>query len=128
MESPCECDNQESQPVRGILQRNMRACPPTTKALLYKTLVRPVMEYAAIVWDPCTKENIRKVEMVQRRYARFVLGDYQRTSSVAAMLTQLHWTSLQERRAQQKVYMVYNITHGLVDLPVNNFIPAGGPV
>ena len=72
--------------VRCFLQRNMGACPQKTKELLCKTLVRPVMEYAAIVWDPSTQENIRKVEMVQRRCARFVLGDYRRTSSVTSML------------------------------------------
>ena len=110
-----------------FLQRNMGACPQKTKELLCKTLVRPVMEYAAIVWDPSTQENIRKVEMVQRRCARFVQGDYRRTSSVSAMLNQLKWASLQERRAQQKVGMVYSILHGLVDLPVTYFIPVVGP-
>ena len=87
-----------------------------------------MLEYAAIVWDPSTQENIRKVEMVQHRYARFVLGDYQRTSSITSMLSKLQWRSLQERRAQQKVYMVYSILHGLVDLPVTNFIPVVGPL
>ena len=32
------------------------------------------MDDAAIVWDPYTKTNIDKVEMVQRRAARFALN------------------------------------------------------
>ncbi|XP_072179000.1 uncharacterized protein [Diadema setosum] len=113
--------------VRGFLQRNVRACPPKTKALLYKTLVRPVLEYASAVWDPSSQENIRKLEMVQRRCACFVLGDYHRESSVTAMLNKLQWDTLQERRAQQRVYMMYSILNGLVDLPVTYFIPVAGP-
>ncbi|XP_071492986.1 uncharacterized protein [Diadema antillarum] len=77
--------------------------------------------------DPSSQENIRKLEMVQRRCARFVLGDYHRDSSVTAMLNKLQWSTLQERRAQQRVYMMYSILNGLVDLPVTYFIPVAGP-
>ena len=49
------------------------------------------MEYAATVWDPHTTENIKKVEAVQRRAARFVTGDYRYTSSVTAMTESLSW-------------------------------------
>jgi hypothetical protein len=34
------------------------------------------MEYACIIWDPVTQTNIRELEMMQRRAARFVTGDY----------------------------------------------------
>ena len=34
------------------------------------------MEYASSVWDPYTNTNIKKLEMIQRRVARFVKGDY----------------------------------------------------
>ena len=84
----------------SFLQRNIRDCPLKTKVLCYKTLVLPLLEYAAVVWDPFTQKNIIKLEMVQRRYARFALGDFRRTSSVADMLKKLQWTTLQERRAQ----------------------------
>jgi hypothetical protein len=42
-----------------------------SKAQCYQTLVRPLMEYACTIWDPHTKENINKLEAVQRRSARF---------------------------------------------------------
>ena len=71
------------------------------------TLVRPIVEYSSILWDPLTSSNICKLEMVQRRYARFVCGDYRTTSSVTEMVNQLQWTTLQERRAQAKAVMIY---------------------
>ena len=61
--------------------------------------------------------NVNRIEMVQPRYARFVFHDYQRTSSVTDMLNKLGWPTLQERRAQAKVYMIYSIKNSLIDIP-----------
>ena len=55
----------------------------------YTTLVRPIIEYACIIWEPVTQKNIRELEMVQRRAAHFVTGDYRTTSSVTQMLEAL---------------------------------------
>ena len=101
----------------AFLRRNIRACPRTTKILCYTTLLRPILEYTCTVWDPSTQENINKIEKVQRRFARFVLNDHQWTSSVTSMLKQLHWQTLQERRAQLKAAMMYRIMNSLVDIP-----------
>nr|XP_054761047.1 protein mesh-like [Lytechinus pictus] len=113
--------------VSSFLQRNIRDCPLKTKVLCYKALVLPVLEYADVVWDPFTQRNISKLEMVQRRYARFALGDFRRTSSVSDMLKQLQWATLQERRAQQRASMVYGIINKLIDIPDDQFIPSTGP-
>ena len=107
----------------ALLQRNIHQCPHETKVLYYKTLLRPVIEYASITWDPHTNASINRLEMVQRRYARFVFHDYRRSSSVTAMLDQLHWASLQERRAQAKVEMMFRIVNGLVDIPTSFLTP-----
>jgi hypothetical protein len=48
----------------------------------YKTLVRPTIEYCSSVWSPHTKDAINKIEMVQRRAARYVTNRYRNTSSV----------------------------------------------
>ena len=93
--------------TRSLLQHNISQCSKTTKELCYRTLVRPLMEYATVIWDPFTEANIRKLEMVQRRSARTVCSDYRRTTSVSSMLQQLQWPTLQERRAKAKVTMMY---------------------
>ena len=38
----------------SFLYRNLRKCPKETKELAYRTLVRPIVEYASPVWDPHT--------------------------------------------------------------------------
>jgi hypothetical protein len=56
--------------------------------------------------DPVTQKNIRELEMVQRRAARFVTGDHRTTSSVTRMLEALQWTQLQQRSKRAKVIML----------------------
>ena len=90
------------------------------------TLVRPQLEYASTIWDPWTQRNIKKVEAVQRRAARFVTGDYRRTSSATSMLKHLEWPELATRRQQAKVVMIYRIVHQLVAIPSAQYLhPAG---
>ena len=102
---------------RAFLQRNLHQCPRETKILCYKTLVRPQLEYASTVWDPPTSTLRDKLEMVQRRSARFVNNDYRRTSSVNTMLKNLQWQTLHQRRAHNKVITIYRILNKLTAIP-----------
>jgi len=72
--------------------------------------------------DPCTKSCIDKMEMAQRRAARYVLHRYHNTSSVGKMLDTLQWRSLEERRKQQRLAMLYKIQHGQVALDISDYL------
>ena len=87
--------------VNGFLYRNLRQCPSNIKSTCYKSMVRPILEYASTVWDPHTNVNITKLESVQRCATRFCLGDYLHYSSVTSMLQLLDLPSLQSRRKSQ---------------------------
>jgi hypothetical protein len=93
-------------------------CPTIIKAQCYTTLVRTTLEYGS----PAKKTIINKVKAVQRRAARFATGDYQRTSSVTAMLQQLQWQTLQSRRAYAQTAMMYRIAYNLVDIPAEHHL------
>ena len=108
--------------VTGFLRRNFRHCNRHIKQATYFTYVRPVVEYAATAWDPHTQRNINKIEMVQRRCARYVTGDFSRTSSVTAMLNQLKWPSLSDRRLQSRLAMLYRIRFNLVDIAWQSYV------
>ena len=107
--------------TRAFLQRNLSYVPQEVKERCYLTLVRPTLEYASCIWNPYTDANIKKMEMVQRRAARFVCQDFRRTSSVTKMLEALRWPTLQERRTQCRVTMMYRIVQDLVDIPISTF-------
>ena len=84
--------------------------------MAYTTDIRPIVEYALSVWDPHTKRNTNKIEMVQRRCARYVTGNYDRTSSVTSLLNCLSWPTLEERRRQYRLAVMYRILHNQVDI------------
>ena len=63
-----------------------------------------------------------KIEMVQRRAARFVTNDYGRTSSVTEMIANLGWDTLQKCRNLARLSMMYRIVHELVDIPAEPYL------
>jgi hypothetical protein len=87
-----------------------------TKELAYKTYVRPKVEYCNVVWDPWQKQQINKIEMIQRRAARYTLNQYSYQSSVSAMLQHLCWPTLQQRRNLASVIMLCKLQHQLVSI------------
>ena len=106
----------------GFVRRNLSNAPRNVKIQAYKSLVRPHIEYCSSVWDPHTKHNIKKVEAVQRRAARFIMNDYGRKSSVTAMLKDIQLPSLQERRLNQRLVMMHKIIHNNVDLHLDDHL------
>jgi len=48
--------------INAFLQRNLRKCPRHIKEKCYKTLVRPLLEYASVVWDPYNKKAIQNLK------------------------------------------------------------------
>lgn len=103
----------------NLCRRNLTMCPHPTKELAYKSLIRPQLEYASTAWSPHTVKNINKLENVQRRAARWVLGNY--VYGPNAHLTEqiknkLQWQSLQHRRAISDLAMFYKIRNQLVNI------------
>ena len=81
------------------------------------SLVRPHLEYASTVWDPHTQKNIHKLDMVQRRAARYTCNRYHNISSVTEMVGHLGWEPLATRRRNMRLCMMYKIAHTVVGDP-----------
>ena len=104
----------------NFIRRNFNNCSKTVKERLYQTLVRRHLEYASTAWHPGTAKNTKMLDMVQRRAARFVMGDYTRESSVTNM-SELGWTPLEERRKNLRLTSFYKIVHGELHLDLNQY-------
>ena len=68
------------------------------------------------MWNPYTKRNIDKIEMVQRRAARFVYNDYSRYSHVSSMISDLEWDTLEQRRLLTQTCMFFKIHQGFINI------------
>ena len=75
------------------------------------------MEYASTVWDPHKQDQIAELEKVQRRAARIVTNRHRNTSSVGDMLDSLQWQTLEDRRRDARLILLYKILAG--DICIN---------
>lgn len=95
----------------GFLRRSLGNATPELKILAYKTFIRPILEYASIVWDPHTQTNITKVEKVQRKSARFIFNTYSWRMSPSTLLKTAELENLATRRYRDRMkffYLLYN--------------------
>ena len=94
---------------------------------IYKTLVRPHLEYAVQSWSPFLKKDINTLERVQRRATSIVpeLAGL----SYEDRLKALGLTTLEERRVRGDLIEVYKMTHGLTNIDFSQFfsLNPGGP-
>ena len=79
-----------------------------TLVYFYKSLVRPILEYACIIFDNCTIKDQNLIESIQLEAARVCTGALWNTCKVK-LLDELGWEPLSVRRAYHKLVMFYKI-------------------
>ena len=83
--------------------------------MLYKSLVRPVLEYASPVWSPVKRGKIEHLEPVQRRMTKIIPV---LKKSYSERLKQLGLPTLEYRRLRTDLIQIYKIIHDLEYKPV----------
>ena len=114
----------------AFLRRNLRSFPLDCRKSAYTTLVRSLLDYGSIIWDPYLKQDIDKLERVQRQAARFITGDYKTREEgcVTRMLETLELSSLEQRRSFNRLVFMYKVVEGLVPaIPVDDFLKQQKP-
>ena len=109
----------------GFLKRNLKISSRVLREKAYTGFVRPQIEYGAAIWDPrpgVENNGAHKTEMVQRRAARWTLKRYHNTLSVSSMLLDLGWRSLEQRRTDSRLTLLYNIHKGHVPIEASKHI------
>ena len=105
-----------------FVKRNLKGARKKAKILAYQTLVQLKLEYCSTVWAPHHQQTINSLEMVQRLAARSVEHNKYGKESVTAMLQNLCWEELIQRRIQAQVLMLYKINSALVCIPATQLI------
>ena len=102
----------------GLIRRTFVFLEKHNFNLLYKSLVRPHIQYGNIVWSPFWKADINLIENVQRRATRFIPEinklDYQE------QLETLDLPALAYRRFRGSIIETYKILHNLYDINCTN--------
>ncbi|MFZ2537611.1 MAG: reverse transcriptase domain-containing protein, partial [Oscillospiraceae bacterium] len=87
--------------------------------MAFKTYVRPILEYAPLIWSPYLHYLIDLVESVQRSFTKRLPGFAQLTYT--ERLVNLNLQSLEHRRLLFDLTMCYNIIHGCSALSFGDF-------
>ena len=58
--------------ILGLIKKSYRTRDARTITTLYKTMVRPHLEYGNVIWGPYYQSDINKLESIQRRATKLV--------------------------------------------------------
>ena len=80
--------------------------------IIYFTFVRPLLEYADVLWDNCTQYEINDLEKIQNEAARIVTGAT-KLVSINSLCTETGWETLSSRRKKHKLILFYKMQNDL---------------
>lgn len=92
--------------------RLVKSREPEVVLLLFKTYVRPRLEYASPLWSPHLVKHISKIESTQRTVTSKIHG--MENFNYWERLQQLGIMSLQRRRERYQMIHIWKISQGLI--------------
>ena len=95
----------------GLINRHFRHIETKPFMNLYKTLVGPKVEYCMTVAQPVYKKDKEKIERVQHRATKLVLG--MENKAYSERLEELKLPSLEYRRKRADVMQTYKIMNNI---------------
>ena len=106
--------------ILGIIKRSFISHEKETILTLYKSLVRPHLEYGNIIWSPFLKRQSLKIERVQRRATKLI-------PEIANIpyeerLKKLKLPSLKFRRLRGDLIETYKIFQGMYNIEIESIL------
>lgn len=115
----CAKSAAKAMSVLGLIKRHFSNLQAEEFRILYKTYVRPHMEYCVQAWSPHLKKDINCLETVQRRATKLVPSiakyDYE------TRLKLLNLPSLEKRRLRGDLIETFKIITGRENVKLEDF-------
>ena len=105
----------------GFIKRNFKHLDEDSFITLYKTKVRPTLEYASPVWSPQLTKDKMKLERIQARFTK-IIPKY-RHLPYPERLRRLGIPSLEYRRLRADLIEVYKVLHNLTNINPLSILP-----
>ena len=103
----------------GMLGRTIVSRSPEILVKLYKSIVRPHLEYCTPAWSPHYKKDKELLEKVQHRFTR--MFRHLKDRDYSYRLQQLGLWTLEERRNRSDLLEVFKMAKGLSATPLQSF-------
>jgi len=116
----CDKASKSANKIIGMIRRNISNKSSDEMLILYKTLVRPVLDYCIPVWRPNIRKDIMKLEKIQKRFTKMIDGC--KKLSYEQRLNRLKLTTLEDRHYRADMIQVFKILNDNFNTFPNNFL------
>lgn len=90
--------------------------------IIYTSFIRPILEYADVIWDNCTQYEKQELEKIQNEAARIAIGAT-KLISLDKLYSEIKWDSLEKRRKDHKLTLFYKMQINMTPSYLSNLIP-----
>ena len=90
--------------------------------IIYFSFIRPILEYADVVWNNCTQYEINDLEKIQNEAARIVTGAT-KLVSINSLIQETGWETLWNRRKKHKLFLFYKMKHHMSPDYLSSLVP-----
>ena len=104
----------KAQRILALIHHSFDCMDQEMFIILYKSIIRPLLEYGTCIWSPYLKKDIRRLEAVQRRATKFVKNISH--LSYEERLRALGLPTLEYRRERNDMLQIYRALHGIDDI------------
>ena len=105
--------------VLGMIKRNFKFIDKENLLLLFKGLIRPILEYGNVIWAPYLKRQSSEIEKIQRRATKLIKDIKDKPYEERLKLLKL--PSLKARRIRGDLIQCYKIFRQVDDIDVETF-------
>ena len=90
--------------------------------IIYTAFIRPLLEYGDVVWDNCAQYEKEELEKIQHEAARIATGAT-RLVSLHSLYAEIKWDSLQKRRNDHKLSLLFKMKNNLTPDYLSSLLP-----
>ena len=89
---------------------------------IYISFIRPLLEFADVVWDNCTLYEVNALEKIQLEAARIVTGTT-KLVSLEMLYKETGWETLEVRRSKHKLCLFYKMNNNISPEYLSSLVP-----
>ena len=86
----------------SIMRRSKHILPRSCLDKLYKSMIRPLLDYCDVIYDSCTMYESERLDKLQRKASILCTGAFRMTSN-EKILQELGWSKLANRRTNHRL-------------------------
>lgn len=105
----------------GYFNRISNKLSERTRGLVYNTIIYPQFTYCISLLIYCRKEDISRIQILQNRVMRILLGCNKQTR-IKDMLKQLNFLNIEQMIEEANLILIYKIINGLTPRYLQQFL------